>query len=326
MKRSDPRSWSSVLGIGLTLMSLPAISQLKINTAEISARSASLQCLAYEVEGVCVWLNCTPVGCELVAVPKIRHFSPDVVVSAYHETGKNPWSEMSPLIAAVQGPLEGGVAAEAVDRQHTNLRFKNVDAIGNPVAGLLSTLFAQSGLICPSAARPFEPYFISTLDTLAWRFGIPEAVFPESLVPGVREIRGALGPLGTWGSVYPRSGFLVQAHDYKAAAVTAQRAANVITQLDQPHVYVPAVADPSPGYWPPGEARENDPDSARWQMLLPQPENECHVFADIDDLHAGVADPYAKRLDEHGDYVWNLWRPYECCKRAGEVLLFSIDF
>ena len=108
MNRSATRSWSRVLGIGLTLMSLPAISQLKINTAEISARSVSLQCLDYEVEGVCVWLNCSPFGCALVAVPKIRHFSPDVVVSAYHETGKNPWSEMSPLIAAVQGPLEGG--------------------------------------------------------------------------------------------------------------------------------------------------------------------------------------------------------------------------
>ena len=241
-----------------------------------------------------------------------------MVVSAYHETGKNPWSELSPLTAAVQGPLEGGVAAEGIDRQHTNLRFKNVDAIGNPLAGLLSTVFAQSGLMCPSAARPFEPYFISTLDTLAWRFGIPEAVFPESLVPGVREIRGELGPLGTWGSVYPRSGFLVQAHDYKAAAVTAQRAANVITQRDQPHVYLPVVADPTPGYWPPGEARENDADSARWQMLLPRPENQCHVFAEIDDLNAGVADPYAERLDEHGDYVWNLWRPYECCEQAGK--------
>ena len=42
--------------------------------------------------------------------------------------------------------------------------------------------------------------------------------------------------------------------------------------------------------------------------------------------NAGVADPYAERLDEHGDYVWNLWRPYECCEAAGQVLLFSIDF
>ena len=90
-----------VWGGVLTLMSLPAMAQLKINTAEISARSVSLQCLDYEpCEGVCVWLNCAPFGCALVAVPKIRHFSPDVVVSAYHETGKNPWSEMGPLIAA----------------------------------------------------------------------------------------------------------------------------------------------------------------------------------------------------------------------------------
>jgi integrating conjugative element protein (TIGR03756 family) len=147
-----------------------------------------------------------------------------------------------------------------------------------------------------------------------------------ALVPGVREISGALAPWGTWGSLFPRSGFLVQAHDYKAAAVTAQRAANVITLRDQPHVYRPVVVDPRDGYWPPGEAVENDAETAVWQEIFPEPTDTCHVFAEIDDRGAGLSDPYAERLSEHGDYVWNLWRPYACCEAAGDVLLFSIDF
>jgi len=304
----------------------PARSQETINIFEITARSASLQCLNYEVTGVCVWLDCSLVGCELVVTPKIRHYNPDVVVAAYHETGETPWVEMRPVVRALTASLEGGAAADAIAPQHTNLRFKNVDAIGHPAAGLLTSLFGPLGLTCRTSTRPFVPYFVSTLDTLAWRFGIPETFFPQAIVPGLREIGGVLGPLGSWGSLYPRSGFLIQAHDYKTAAVTAQRAANVITQRNQPHVYRSIVADPDDGYWPPGEAIEDDPDTALWQRLLPQPESDCHIFAELNDLNLGLTDPYAERLSEHGDYVWNLWRPYECCNAAGDILLFSIDF
>lgn len=310
----------------LAFTSAPVLAQPTINLAQIMARTVSLQCLDYRVSGVCVWLDCGPFGCSVVAVPRISHRIPDVIVSAYHETGENPWVEIRPLVRALQGPLEGGLTAEAVARQHTNLRFKNVDAIGHPIVAALGTEFAQTGLVCPSSAVPMEPYFVSTLDTIAWRFGVPEMLFPEALLPGLREISGALAPLGTWGSLYPRSGFLIQAHDYKAAAVTAQRAANVITQRDQPHVYRPVVVDPRDGYWPPGEAVENDPETAVWQEVFPEPTDTCHVFAEIDDRGAGLADPYAERLSEHGDYVWNLWRPYACCEAAGDVLLFSIDF
>lgn len=317
--------WALRASAALTVA--PAVAQPVIHTAEIIARSLSLDCLDYNpLKGLCIWLDCGLFGCELVAVPKVRHYSPDVVVSAYHETGENPWIDMRPIVGAARFDLEGGITAEAVERQHTNLRFKNVDAIGNPIAGLLDTAFSASGLMCESAARPFFPYFVSTLDTVAWRFGIPESALPESLIPRTREISGALGPLGSWGSVFPRQGFLVQAHDYKAGAVMAQRAADVVTQRDQPHVYVPVVADARDGYWPPGEAVENDPETAEWQMLLPEPESTCHVFAELDDLRSGIDDPYAARLSEHGDYVWNLWRPYECCEAAGGVLLFSIDF
>jgi integrating conjugative element protein (TIGR03756 family) len=318
------RAWA--VASVLALLAAPAPAQQSLTSAEIIAQSLSLQCLNYQpLQGVCVWLDCTPFGCSLVAVPKIRHFSPDVVVSAYHETGENPWRDVRPLVRAAQGPLEGGVAAEGVAGQHTNLRFKNVDVFGHPLAGALNA-FGPLGLTCQSAAQPFEPYFISTLDTVAWRFGIPESVFPQALIPGVREVSGTMGALGTWGSLYPRSGFLIQAHDYKAGAVTAQRAANVITQTGQPHVYRPVVADAEPGYWPPGEAIETDPETARWQRLLPAPEDTCHIFGEINDLRAGLEDAYAEAVSEAGDYVWNLWRPYECCEAAGDILLFSIDF
>ena len=40
-----------------------------------------------------------------------------------------------------------------------------------------------------------------------------------------------------WGSVYPRSGFVMQTADDRAAAVGAQRVADIITRMGESHVY-----------------------------------------------------------------------------------------
>jgi hypothetical protein len=91
-------------------------------------------------------------------------------------------------------PLEGGVSAEAVAQQHTNLRFKNVDAIGHPLAGLLYRV-RPVGALVKSAARPFVPYFIRRSIPRPGALG-SERPF-RGAIP-VCEISGALGPLGTW--------------------------------------------------------------------------------------------------------------------------------
>ncbi len=99
------------------------------------------------------------------------------------------------------------------------------------------------------------PYLLSTLDAVMWRSGLPESFYPEALTPGLREIGSTTGG-NMWGNVYPRSGFVTQVDDYKAAAVVAQRAADVVTRTGQIHVYQPMTASASPGYWPPRRSRK----------------------------------------------------------------------
>ncbi|WP_410963435.1 TraU family protein, partial [Salmonella sp. SAL04292] len=82
------------------------------------------------------------------------------------------------------------------------------------------------------------PYLLSTLDTIAWRYNIPEAFYPEALIPGRREIGTRTG-LNLWGNVYPRGGFLHQTDDHKSGAVVAQRAGDIVTRRNQIHVYQP---------------------------------------------------------------------------------------
>ena len=286
---------------------------MALDTGSITSSVLSPNCLAYRVVGICFWLLCTPFGCTVKTSTKVRHFIPELVVSSYATTGNTPWTEMATLSSPISG-AEGGGNLITPNTHRDNLpRFKNVDGIGHPGGWIATQLASQSGYACASGATAFMPYYLSTLDSLAWRHGIPESFYPESLMLGTREIgRQASGNI--WGNVYPRQGFLVQPDDFKAAAVMAQRVGDVITRNGQPHVYVPLTSAKRDGYWPPGPIIENDASTHKWQLLHPQAQPTCAIFP---------SDPVQST---DGGYAWSLWRPYSCCKREGQTFLFSIDF
>ncbi|PTT12158.1 MULTISPECIES: TIGR03756 family integrating conjugative element protein [unclassified Pseudomonas] len=286
---------------------------MALDTGSITSSALSPSCLEYRVIGICFWLLCTPFGCTVKTSTKVRHFIPELVVSSYATTGANPWTEMAALSSPISG-AEGGGNLITPNTQRDNLpRFKNVDGIGHPGGWGATQLASQSGYACASGATAFMPYYLSTLDSLAWRQGIPESLYPESLIPGVREIGHQVAG-NMWGSVYPRQGFLVQPDDFKAAAVMAQRAGDFITRNWQPHVYLPLTPVPREGYWPPGPIIANDASTHKWQLLYPLVQRTCAIF------------PSGPVQSADGGYAWSLWRPYSCCKREGQTFLFSIDF
>ncbi|WP_236178585.1 TIGR03756 family integrating conjugative element protein [Pseudomonas sputi] len=286
---------------------------MALDTGSITSSVLSPNCLAYRVVGICFWLLCTPFGCTVKTSTKVRHFIPELVVSSYATTGNTPWTEMATLSSPISG-AEGGGNLITPNTHRDNLpRFKNVDGIGHPGGWIATQLASQSGYACASGATAFMPYYLSTLDSLAWRHGTPESFYPESLMPGIREV-GSQSSGNMWGNVYPRQGFLVQPDDFKAAAVMAQRAGDVISRNGQPHVYVPLTPTPRDGYWPPGPIVENDASTHKWQLLYPQVQSTCTIFP---------SDPVQSA---DGGYAWSLWRPYSCCKREGQTFLFSIDF
>lgn len=181
--------------------------QSSLNTASIMASSASTSCLDYKVVGTCFWLFCTKFGCKIRTSTKIKHYIPEVVVSSYNHQAQNPWMEMNFLSNGVKGG-----DYQSPHKDYTQATFKNVDVIGHP-QGAISQMLNSTGYYCKSQTTPFVPYYLSGLDFLAWRFGVPEMVYPEALIPGMREIR-ANGD--TWGNIYPRAGTVTQVHDYKA--------------------------------------------------------------------------------------------------------------
>lgn len=292
-------------------LSAPAFA---LQSATIIQSAVSPDCLEYRVVGICYWLFCTSFGCEVKTSTKVRHFIPEAVVSSYGVTGQNPWDEVASYSLPNAAAQDGGSGTTNDKRENEMSIFKNVDVIGHP-GTLLNSAASGMGYVCRSATTPYVPYFLSTLDTLAWRNSIPEMAYPQALIPGVREVGSLL--LGTtWGNVYPRDGFLHQVDEYKAAAVMAQRGADISTRIAQPHVYLPITAIPDQGYWPPEPVVEGDINNHKWQELAPTLSASCAVFPNMS------ADVQAT----DGAYAWALWRPYSCCKREGQTFLGSTDF
>jgi integrating conjugative element protein (TIGR03756 family) len=296
--------------LSLGALSLPAWT---LDTASLAQSAISPACLDYKLIGLCFWLSCTPFSCEIETSIRVQHFNPDLVVSSYAATGENPWTEMAALSAPLPGAEGGGNLITPSIRRDNLPRFKNVDAIGHPGGFVAAQLAAASGLVCAGGATALQPYFLSTLDTLAWRHAIPESLYPEALTPGLREV-GSQFAGEMWGNVYPRHGFLVQPDDFKAAAMMAQRAADLVTRNGQPHVYLPLTPAARAGYWPPPPVLENDPATHHWQPLVPEVQDSCAVF------------PTETVQAEDGAYAWALWRPYSCCERKGQVLLSTVAF
>ncbi|MBO9333144.1 TIGR03756 family integrating conjugative element protein [Achromobacter pulmonis] len=292
-----------------------ATSAFAINTATIVSSTLSPDCLEYRVVGICYWLYCSWGGCTVRTSVKVRHYIPDAVVSSYSNTGENPWTEVRAMSLPNATAQAGGDGTTNQDHENNLAQFKNADVIGHPGGHVFSQFASASGYTCEGAGTAFMPYLLSTLDTVAWRYNVPELVYPEALVPGMREI-GARTTANLWGNVYPRGGLLHQTDGYKAGAVVAQRAADIVTRRGQIHVYQPLLASSRDGYWPAGALIEGDASTGKWQELTPTLSRSCAVFPH--------ANPRVQA--QQGDYAWALWRPYSCCQRRGQVFLGSTDF
>lgn len=285
-----------------------------LDTVTITGSVLSVDCIAYRVRGICYWLLCTISGCSVETSVKVEHYVPDAVISSYSNTGENPWVDVRAMSLPNLTAQDGGDGTTNEDHENNLAKFKNADVIGHPGATIFNQFVSQLGYTCAGAGTAFRPYLLSTLDTVAWRYNIPEAVYPESMIPGMREIGTRTG-LNLWGNVYPRGGFLHQTDDYKAAAVVAQRAGDIVTRRGQPHVYQPLLTEESDGYWSAGALIESDASTGKWQELTPTLKNTCAVF------------PHSETRVQarQGDYAWALWRPYSCCQRRGEIFLGSTD-
>lgn len=292
----------------------------------------SLDCLDYCFKGVCIFLDCGITGCWIETSPQIKHNNPDVVVSVYREPGENPWLEVRELFGELQkevlneqvdhliAPDGRGVGGggDQIRSTHTRpLVYREADAFGHPF-NLGDWAPEIGGLICGSQTYPFQPVFQSAFDGYNWRVGLGELIFIAEALPGMSVVGTPF--LNNWGKVYRRTGFISQYNYPKANAVIAQRVGSIITRAGQPHVYYPLTRDPGGRMHYvdlPPPLDENSPDGGVWRMIAPTKDSGCYVFGQ----DTPITNPWSDgRHAEDKAAVFELWRPYDCCRDRGSLI------
>ncbi len=320
-------------------------------------------------------------GIKFTARDRIKHKLPDLVVSTFREPGDNPWTEIrltesriakatmdNVLVHAFKSIDKGeSVGFEGAGRENghvglgsiqsvKNLRFNETNVIGSPAPKVIRrtmkytvpSIFGRP-FLCKSTVRPLFPYMMSEVDAIAWRKAEVNMANTAADIArtGGRHI-GSLSlnnPNGnTWGTVYPRIGFVYQTEPAKAAAVVAQRAIDIVSQPSQyPHIYSPygyrgvkmfkappetyLCGDDGDGEHGPTYSnctigtsfaqwmRPANEHSKSWQMITPKKNSRCEAFGTTD------VNWSRGKNTEDGDYAWNYWRQYECCKPGPGILL-----
>ena len=317
----------------------------EITTQEIiEAITPDPSCHGWCLTGACVWLRCSLYECQTGVVNKVRNKNPDFLVTVFDEQGDEPWTEMQDIwgglsdgrfqsiIASYSNTLAGGGQSlkhsqgESEFAYSSGLKFKEVNVYGHPLALAFGQNMNSDSVTywCPTQVTPFLPYFSSAIDSFEWRWGAVESLYPATWVPGMRVIGS--GFLQQWGSVFPRTGYVDQKEDAKAAAIVAQRAGNIVTSQNAlPHLSIP-LQNNNGVYrtWFSGEMRENDPVQTVWQMVSPQQDTQCYAFGENDLAGLSWASQRQNR-DGKQQYAFTAWRNYECCQIPG-VLIANITF
>tara|TARA_R110000850_G_scaffold145408_4_gene267492 strand:+ start:9803 stop:10834 length:1032 start_codon:yes stop_codon:yes gene_type:complete len=302
--------------LALMTLSLGSVRAGEVDTAMLMQASVDcVDCVDWKPVGICIWMTCTPWGCDFDYSVRFKNFVPDFVVTSY-SNAKTPFSEMQSLVDSSEyfGFAAGFATTQGKHVDH--LRFKKAEVWGNPGVEIYNQLHDSSGeMICKSGITAYKPYYLWALDYVGWHMNIPDMFDPKSYT-GAHD-------MGTntvkFGNVYPRCGWSINPEDPKAAALSAQRAGYIVTNPhDSTRVRLEPETDCGDKCWPAEEIIENDMTTHKWQMLVPKYQTEGEIF--------GTKSGWSNfKYDTDEQYAWLLWRPYSCCSREGAVLIFSID-
>lgn len=288
------------------------------DSAEAALQNPASNCLNYKVLGLCFWEEY-----EIVSTtPYVEHYLPDVVVSVFNNPGDNAWTEESATldeagkvveqeaVSSLSGGVDAGGGQHSMSDEHEQqVKFKEVDVVGNP--GLIEFGSHLGYLLLQSTAAPGVPYFQSMADAPMWR-GFPPGDLAEEAF-ALLNLNRFLGKNLTdnWGPVLPIQGKLFQPNDTKASAVIAQRALNLIT-WNNPYADVHVHKSLNSGTDSCGQHcdsdafKEDDP-GTKFQLVSPVSQTTCDTLENTMDPSQGLD------AKANGSYTMIVWRHYKGC-------------
>ncbi|MFH0753238.1 MAG: TraU family protein [Candidatus Omnitrophota bacterium] len=261
--------------------------------------------LASKVDLGCV--NVKPVGvCRRASPPyvgvKMRFWQPVLLVETTRKSGESGINEYAPLVSSLSqlAQNKGMNFGTSSQSDTTALQANEAHVFGFPFTDALS-----SALEAPCEGAPDfggVVSYLSELDADEWRRARMEKNNPLAVITlrsgALCDRFGVLMPglcVGSWGALYPRTGYSVNVSEVVASALTVFRAVDIASFISlTPHrVLAPLTFMPS--------VRDD-----KMQMVSPKA-GRC--------MSVGENPILWDREDRSSDgrYVWVYWRKKECC-------------
>jgi integrating conjugative element protein (TIGR03756 family) len=319
----------------------------KIEIFDLITDTMDLSCIDYKIKGMCFWLVCKGPFCSIRTSTVVSHYNPDVIVETVSNRENYPLTWLTKPMSKVTDPaakalnhgIDVGTGVRGSAGSPMQKNFYDVNVYGNPALlayrNIVGSMMKLSGF-CDSDIVPMNPYFVSTIDP-EWRLGLLE--MPLLAIPSnfsrkliARNPNDTSGMIGSvmgeygdyiqsgerYGHVFPRIGSLINPNRYTGSMVIAQRAADVVTTSVNGHISQKLpVTSGSAKVWAPVAPREGEADTAKWQRNYPRGRKECKEFP----ADGSVDFKYSESdFSPTHNYLYTLWRRYECCARKGKFL------
>ena len=299
-----------------------------ITTPEILVKIAEhyVDYTHFSIIGTCQWYYCSPVGCGTTTTLELDEYLPDLIVTVFNQAGDDPWVEAATLLdpaaeatgnelsLALTGyPLTEGRSTMQTGNMHADhLIMKEVDVIGNP-ATLSHFPFPHLSV----DTEPFLPYYQSNVD-VGGRSGMAELLRPESLDP----FDYYIGPdfYNHWGYEFPRSMSVGIDNDYKASAVIALHAADIVTNHNVGHTVLSTEDSCGENCAVSNVIEEMNEEHAIWQEVYP---NDRHIQLGEDDSTQLDSLGEEDEAAGNGNYVFVVWRHYKGCEQGPGDLIYT---
>jgi hypothetical protein len=281
--------------IGMMICGYSAASSGAESAAILAAR-ADWSCVNFSVIGAC--RRNTP---PFVGV-KVRYWQPVLLVETVKRPGESGVVEYAPWVRSLvqhsAKPEDGAGSSGQADT--TSLQMNEVHVFGFPFSDAFSLAVEAPCEGMPDLGGVLS--YLSEQDGPEWRTACSEKDHP---LAKMIENRGALcdrfGPMlpglcvGTWGALYPRTGFVIHASEVVGSAMAAFRAVDVAS-FKPPVIH--RVISPVL-FWP--SVRYD-----RMQLVSPAVSRCMSVGENPVLWEHGTR-------SRDGRYVWVYWRKKECC-------------
>ena len=280
----------------------------------------------YKVIGNCTWAD-GKLPPNLIAVPAVEQFIPDLVVTVSNRPDTNPWVEAKALFEnpaarafyqktyelATGYELGFGEGSSQISGMHMNdERTLVVDVIGSP-----AELYRFPWISHQPETRFAYPYYISEADAVGDRTEIAEIAYmashPQLLIN--HDIGSASD---SWGHEIPRLMRVTQPSRFRASVVAAMHAVDIVTNHNSLHVTHSTANRCGKNCVVANVTFDPKRENVIWQEVYPKNRNINAAKA----TDFGIADDKAG----NGNYVFVVWRKYRGCIQHQGQYIAALSF